>query len=1090
MPAHSVRIVTGQWTRLAAGLLLLAGTLSIPLVVNAAQEIPLTLEETVRQADAIVLGTVLARQSRWGDATQRWIVTDYTFAVERVLYPSEQGEPIGESIDLMYWGGTMGNETQGISDLRLPVIGERLVVMLRPDWARRLEFSPVIGLNQGLFSIADATGSDRQTAAMLDAGGLPLRVTAGGGIERALAPSPTRNVSFASFENWLAANIARIKATPSQLRAPTAQRADSSIAGFGKMPSFARAPLLLSGQQIRQPFEPADAIDVPAPHTNDGHVVPGFSPAALAPQALPYVTLGPKPNLPIVVNNFPASFAPWSPEDQYQMSKWNYYASGVFRVYTTPTNTFAWRDNVFDLDGWIESTTLQNVYGSGWGSTTIGITFWRSSGGTLVEADIAFNPVYSFTLDDEWVYGGSTAKGFRLVMLHELGHMLGLDHNFNGMAVMNYFPSEFRFFGMPYMDDAAGLRALYPGNAVNRTDLGVYLYSASGYQSVTDATYPSSVVSGGSLTVGDFTIENVGTTTIATPTIEWYLTVARNFNSSYYHLADTTYSPPLPPFTYYNPASVQRTLTIPSNVPPGLYYLAAYVRNDEGGGQSGFPFSNNFAFSRISVAVSVPPPVSPLLVSPTNNATGIMPTPTLTWTTSSDATAYDLYLGKTLSPPFYASIVGTTRRVGVLSSGTTYYWRVVARNSGGSSVPSSTFSFTTAAELPTPTLTSPPDNASDVPRTAALRWNPSSGATSYDVYFGTSSSLVFYTATTGTSVSVGPLAGSTRYYWSVVARNGTALSTLPLAFGFTTNSKPILTHLVFRNTSTGDVAAWLMNGLTLTQSAYINPGLPLEWRIIGIADLDGDGEADLLLRHTLTGDVGVWLMNGTSIAQGALIYQSLPAEWRIEGVNDLNGDRKADLIFRNTNTGDVAAWLMNGAGSTQSGTINSGVPLTWQIDRVGDFDGDGRADIVFRNTATGDVAAWLMNGLTIMQAGIIAAGIPLVWRIDGAGDLNADGRTDLVFRNRDTGDVGAWLMNGLAIEQAGVIAAGIPETWRIDASGDLNGDGRADLVFRDTQAGDLAGWLMNGLGIAQAGVINSGVPLAWQVTAVGDLDGK
>ena len=105
-------------------------------------------------------------------------------------------------------------------------------------------------------------------------------------------------------------------------------------------------------------------------------------------------------------------------------------------------------------------------------------------------------------------------------MLHELGHMLGLDHNFNGMSVMNYFPSEFRFFAMPYMDDAAGIRALHPGNAVSRTDLGVYLYYVSGYQNVTDATYPASVVAGGSLTVNNYTIENVGTTAFSTPTIE------------------------------------------------------------------------------------------------------------------------------------------------------------------------------------------------------------------------------------------------------------------------------------------------------------------------------------------------------------------------------------------------------------------------------------------------------------------------------------------------------------------------------------------------------------------------------------------
>ena len=638
MAARDLKFTGRTTIRFAAGLVLLAVALAMPLAVSAAQEIMLSLEDTIRQADAVVLGTVTARQSRWGDDSRRWMVTDYTLAVENVLYPSEQGEAIADKVVLTYWGGTIGNETQSISDLRLPVVGERLVMMLRPDWARRIEFSPVVGLNQGLFSVAaDAGGAARQAAVMLDAGGLRLGLMASGRVERGgAAAAPAAGVSLTTFAEWLTSNIARIKATPAQLRLDALQRNDQSMAAFGKIPSLQRSPsnLRAAGVDSRPPDDPADGISLSAPNRDPGRPVFDSAPeATLMPRSSEDVTLGPKPNLPIVVNNFPASYAPWSPEDQSQMAKWNYYAAGVFKVYTTPTGTFAWGNNVFDLDGWVSSSTLQSVYGSPWGATTIGITFWRSVGNTIVEADIALNPAYSYTLDDEWVYNGATAQGFHLVMLHELGHMLGLDHNFGGMSVMNYFPSVFRAFAMPYMDDAAAIRALYPGNAVGHTDLGAYLYYASGSQSVTDATYPSSVVAGGSLTVNNFTIENVGTASIAAPTIERYLTSARNFTSSYYHLTDTAYSPALAPFTSYNPASVQRTLPIPANVAPGAYYLAAFIRNDEGAGQSGFPISNNFAFSRTTIAVSLAPPPAPVLVSPANNATGASLSPTLIWNT-------------------------------------------------------------------------------------------------------------------------------------------------------------------------------------------------------------------------------------------------------------------------------------------------------------------------------------------------------------------------------------------------------------------------------------------------------------------------
>ena len=543
--------------------------LSGSLVLNAAQVVPLSLEETVRQAEAIVLGTIVHRQSRWGDGTRRWMVTDYTLAVEETLYRSDQGDPIAKTVVLTYWGGTIGDETQAISDLRVPSVGERLIVMLRPEWARRMEFSPVVGLNQGLFSVVpDKTNAQRGAPLVVDDGGRQLAIAGDGTVVRsAAAAGASVSVSLPAFRTWLAANINAIKSSRQAAAARASGDPDRVMPVFEKMPIFGRESASGGGRAPAEQRAPSETAVPIAPHSNDPAPAQSALPEGTA--VLQYVTLGPKPNLPIVVNNLPDSFTPWSPEDEYLMSRWNYYASNVFHVFVTPTGTFAWGDNVFDLDGWISSATLQNVYGSPWGANTIGVTFSRWIGATVVEADIALNPAFSFTLDDEWVYDGSSAQGFRQVMIHELGHMLGLDHNFNGMSLMNYMPSEFRAFGLPYMDDAAGIRALYPGNAVARTDLGVNLYYASGFQSITDATHPLSVTAGGLLTVNNYTVENVGTTTINVPTVQWYLTSARNFNSAYYFLDETTFSPALPVFTRYTPGTLQRTFVVPSSVASG-----------------------------------------------------------------------------------------------------------------------------------------------------------------------------------------------------------------------------------------------------------------------------------------------------------------------------------------------------------------------------------------------------------------------------------------------------------------------------------------------------------------------------------------
>ncbi|MEA1873162.1 MAG: T9SS type A sorting domain-containing protein, partial [Bacteroidota bacterium] len=70
-----------------------------------------------------------------------------------------------------------------------------------------------------------------------------------------------------------------------------------------------------------------------------------------------------------------------------------------------------------------------------------------------------------------------------------------------------------------------------------------------------------------------------------------------------------------------------------------------------------------------------------------------------------------------------------------------------------------------------------------------LEWNAVGNATSYDVYFGTSSSPSFVTNITGTSYSP-TLAESTTYYWKVVPKNAYGEPTGCAVWEFTTGAAP------------------------------------------------------------------------------------------------------------------------------------------------------------------------------------------------------------------------------------------------------------------------------------------------------------
>jgi hypothetical protein len=94
-----------------------------------------------------------------------------------------------------------------------------------------------------------------------------------------------------------------------------------------------------------------------------------------------------------------------------------------------------------------------------------------------------------------------------------------------------------------------------------------------------------------------------------------------------------------------------------------------------------------------------------------------------------------------------------------------------------------------AASSLAPTLSAPANGASGISQTPTLTWSAVTGATSYDVYFGTSPTPPLVTNTTSTSYSPAALVTGTTYYWRIVGKNDTG-STTSLTFSFTVGSLP------------------------------------------------------------------------------------------------------------------------------------------------------------------------------------------------------------------------------------------------------------------------------------------------------------
>ena len=232
-------------------------------------------------------------------------------------------------------------------------------------------------------------------------------------------------------------------------------------------------------------------------------------------------------------------------------------------------------------------------------------------------------------------------------------------------------------------------------------------------------------------------------------------------------------------------------------------YPVASARLSYGRTYTWFVWAHNaFGWSNPSAGwsfttITASPPSAPVLLSPSNGATGVSLTPTLTWSASGfDACQIAIYDGATLVWVGYSGTTSRTVPGGVLVSGRTYTWLVWAHNAVGWSNPSAGWSFTTVSVPSAPSLLSPSDGASGVGLTPTLSWSPVSGADAYQiaVYDGASLVLVGYSGSGSYTVPSGRLVYGHTYTWLVWAHNGFGWSNPSTGWSFTTGvpSAPVL----------------------------------------------------------------------------------------------------------------------------------------------------------------------------------------------------------------------------------------------------------------------------------------------------------
>jgi hypothetical protein len=280
-------------------------------------------------------------------------------------------------------------------------------------------------------------------------------------------------------------------------------------------------------------------------------------------------------------------------------------------------------------------------------------------------------------------------------------------------------------------------------------------------------------------------------------------------------------------------------------------------------------------------------------------------------------------------------------------------------------------------------------------------------------------------------------------------------------------SSAVTTHLLLRNPSSGANQLGVIRG----NSAMTQQNLPVldaNWRPVAEADLNRDGQEDVLWRNSSTGAVQVWLVNDSNVQPLDLPPVS-DLNWQTVGLGDFDRDGSLDILWQNIKTQEVGIWLLDTSRFRRGTTIGKADGSGWTVRGFADFDADSSLDLVWRNTRTGENALWLLNRTQIKQ-GLYLDSAPIEWTISAVGDFNGDRSPDLFWRNNRTQETGVWLYRNTQRSQAQLVRT-IDANWRFVATGNLNQDQADDLLWQNSATGDVIAWLFESGRIGSAPVL-------------------
>ena len=182
------------------------------------------------------------------------------------------------------------------------------------------------------------------------------------------------------------------------------------------------------------------------------------------------------------------------------------------------------------------------------------------------------------------------------------------------------------------------------------------------------------------------------------------------------------------------------------------------------------------------------------------------------------------------------------------------------------------------------------------------------------------------------------------------------------------------------------------------------------------ADVNNDGRLDLLTANTFNSTVGVLLGTGMGSFGPVTTYSTgaLSSPFSL-AVADMNGDGQLDVLTANASTNAVGVLLGTGTGSFgAAAAYDTGAGTRPYCLALADMNGDGRPDVLTANVSTSTVSLLLSGAGSFGAAIAYSAGQSSYPQSIVVADVNGDGRPDILTTNSGSNTVGI-LLNTTAL---------------------------------------------------------------------------